>query len=153
MAGIVALYYLGFGGGFKGADGMAGYEFTIEVGASDREWFALRDRLSYNYPPLCMSVTTFIPKGPMDKDSIRIAMILWASSIFKNCPSYNLVKNELEEMKTDYIDFDCNRNVPLHFYTLLEESRSISLPEDVFIYASPLYTATMDNPYPWEYKD
>lgn len=150
MAGIVAFYYVGRRSDSLAADGMMDYELMIEVGAGFREWFKLHRRESYNYPPMSMSVETFVPEGSMHPDSLRIAMLLWASSLFKNCPSYNLVKQDLESAGTKFIDFCTGDGVPAHFHDLLEESRNVDISDEVAIYGNSLYTVTMDDQYAWE---
>ena len=146
MAGTAAYYFIGQGGGFMGSDGMAGYELMVEVGAGSREWLSLYDRKSYNFPPMSMSVKTFVPKGPEDMDKLRIALILWVSELFRDCPSYETVKAELQGV--EFVDFDTGRGVPKHFYDLLEESRSVDISDRVNLYCAPLYDVGIDEPYP-----
>lgn len=135
MSGIVAYYYVGQGGGFMGSDGMAGKDLEIMVGAGSREWLEA-SYTTYNYRPISLKFKTFVPFGPCHEDTLRIAMILFASNLFDSCPSMNKVREEMEQI--EFIDFDCNRNIPPHFMDLLEESRSVDISEEVTIYLAAL---------------
>ena len=135
MSGIVAYYYVGKGGGFMGSDGMAGKDLEIRVGAGNREWLEA-SYSTYNYKPLGMSLKRFVPFGPEHEDTLRIAMILYASNLFDSCPSFDLVKKEMENI--EFIDFSAGYNVPPHFKDLLEESRSVDISDKVTIYFAPL---------------
>ena len=146
MSGIVAYYLVGTGGGFLGSDGLASVDFIIGVGASDVEWFELVKYRTYNHTPLAMSLKSFVPKGPDDPDKLRVAMVLWASELFKDCPSYELVKRELEGVES--MALHTGYDVPEHFWDLIEESRSVTIPEDVMICLAPLCDVDIDHPYP-----
>ena len=135
MSGIVAYYYVGQGGGFLGSDGLAGKDLEIRVGVADREWLEA-SYTTYNYKPLSMSLKSFVPFGPGHKDTLRIAMILFASNLFESCPSFNLVKQEMDQI--EYIDFSYGRNVPPHFMDLLEESRSVDIKDKATVYFANL---------------
>lgn len=135
MSGIVAYYYVGQGGGFLGSDGMAGKDLEIRVGAADREWLEA-SYTTYNYQPMNMSLKSFVPYGPGHKDTLRIAMVLFASNLFEMCPSFDTVKREMDQV--EYIDFSAGYNVPPHFKDLLEESRSVDISERVTIYLAEL---------------
>ena len=136
MAGISAYYYIGGAGGFLGSDGLNGKDVEIAVWESDRRSLVV-NYLTYKYKPMYMTLKSFVPHGPVDKDQARIALILFASNLFKDCPSYNKVKNECEGVES--IDFSSGRNVPKHFYDLLEESKQIDLNDKVNMYFAILY--------------
>ena len=140
MSGIVAYYYVGQGGGFMGSDGMAGKNLEIRIYAGNREWIEA-GYTTYNYRPLSMSLKSFVPFGPVHDDTLRIAMILFASNRFETCPSFEKVKRETEQI--EYIDFDANRNVPPHFMDLFEESKSVDISDRVTIYFAPLSEVTI----------
>ncbi len=135
MSGIVAYYYVGQGGGFLGSDGMAGKDLEIRVGAADREWLEA-SYTTYTYQPMSMSLRSFVPFGPGHKDTLRIAMILFASNLFETCPSFDTVKREMDQI--EFIDFSAGYNVPPHFKDLLEESRSVDIGEKATIYLAEL---------------
>ena len=135
MAGIVAYYYVGGAGGFNGGDGLNGLCFDLEVWAGDREALSVNYH-SYDLKPISLSLKTFVPKGPNDEDKARRAMILFASNLFEECPSFEKVKNEMGQI--DYIDFSSGINVPAHFNDLLEESRNIEIPDNIYVYFAPL---------------
>lgn len=135
MAGISAFYYVGGAGGFVGSDGLLGKDIEIEVWEGDKRTLVAKYK-TYNYQPMYMNLDRFVPRGPEDKDQARIALILFASNLFKDCPSYEIVKQECDGV--DSIDFSSGFNVPNHFYDLLEESRQIDL-DDVNMYFAPIY--------------
>lgn len=143
MAGIVAYYFVGGGGGFQGADGMGNCDFVVEVGAGSREWLSLVKYLSYNHKPISVSVKTMIPTDPYDKDRARRMLILWASDLFESCPSFELVKKEIEG--TEFVDFHMGYGVPEHFNDLLEESRTIDLNSLINVYFAPLSDIDMND--------
>lgn len=134
MAGISGYYYIGTAGGFQGADGLLGKDIEIEVWESDRMALVASKYYTDNYQPIYKDLRKFIPHGPNDKDMVRIAVILFASNLFKDCPSYEKVKLECEGI--DYIDFSSKKNVPRHFYDLLEESRKIELDDRAHMFYS-----------------
>lgn len=135
MSGIVAYYYVGQGGGFMGSDGMAGKDLEIRVGAGHTEWLEA-GYTTYNYKPMSMSLKSFVPFGPVHEDTLRIAMILFASNLFESCPSFNKVKQEMEQI--EFIDFSSGYNVPPHFMDLFEESKSVDISDKVTIYLAKL---------------
>ena len=135
MSGIVAYYYVGQGGGFLGSDGMAGKDLEIRVGAGNREWLEV-SYTTYNFKPMNMSLKSFVPFGPGHEDTLRIAMILFASNLFEECPSFDLVKREMDQI--EFIDFSYGQNVPPHFMDLLEESRSVDITDKATIYFAEL---------------
>lgn len=135
MAGISAFYYIGGAGGFMGSDGLNGKHIEIEVWEADRRTL-VANYLSNYYKPMYKDLKSFVPHGPDDKEQARIALILFASNVFKDCPSYKKVKVECKGI--NYIDFSAKLNVPEHFYDLLEESRQIELNDEVNIYFAPL---------------
>ena len=109
---------------------MSDYDFEITVFASDREYYEVKYK-TYNFKPISLSFEGFVPFGPGEKDTLRIAMILFASNLFEECPSMKILKKEMEGMK--YIDFCVGKSIPEHFMDLLEESRSIDITEKVAI--------------------
>ena len=131
MAGISAYYYIGGAGGFLGSDGLNGKDVEIEVWEGDRRSLVV-NYLTYTYKPMCMTLKAFVPNGPDDPNQAREALLLFASNLFEDCPSYNKVKNECEGVK--YIDFSSGLNVPKHFYDLLEESKQVDLSDKVNMY-------------------
>lgn len=135
MAGIVACYYVGHGGGFMGSDGLAGKDLEIKVGASDREWLEAA-YTTYTFKPLSLKFKSFVPYSPGHKDTLRIAMILFASNLFESCPSFSAVQKEMDQI--EYIDFNMGRNIPEHFEQLLEESRFVDISDKVDIYLAEL---------------
>ena len=135
MSGIVALYYVGHGGGFLGSDGLAGKDLEIRVGAADREWLEA-SYTTYTFKPISLKLKSFVPYGPGHEDTLRIAMILFASNLFESCPSFEIVQKEMDQI--EYIDFSAGFNVPEHFKQLLEESRSIDINDKVDIYLASL---------------
>ena len=136
MAGISAYYYIGGAGGFMGSDGLNGKDIEIAVWEGDRRALVAK-HLTYNYQPMYMNLKRFVPHGPDDEDQARIALILFASNLFKDCPSYEKVKSECEGV--DFIDFSSGLNVPKHFCDLLKESRQIDLKDKVNMYFAILY--------------
>lgn len=131
MAGIGAYYYIGGAGGFMGSDGLNGKDIEIEVWEGDRRTLVAK-HLTYNYKPMYMNLKRFTPHGPYDEDQERIALILFASNLFVDCPSYEVVKKECEGIES--MDFSSGLNVPKHFYDLLEETRQIDLKDKVNMY-------------------
>ena len=140
MAGISAYYYIGGAGGFMGSDGLNGKDIEIAVWEGDRRALVAK-HLTYNHHPMYMNLKRFVPHGPDDEDQARIALILFASNLFKDCPSYEKVKLECEGI--DFIDFSSGLNVPKHFYDLLEESRQINLKDKVNMYFAILYDVNL----------
>ena len=136
MAGITACYFIGGAGGFAGHDGINGKDIEIEVWEGDRMTLVAK-HLTYNLQPMYMSLKSFIPCGPDDENKERIALILFASNLFKDCPSYEKVKLECEGI--DFVDFSSGLNVPKHFYNLLEESKQIDLKDKVNMYFASLH--------------
>ena len=135
MAGIVAYYYVGSSGGFMGSDGLAGKDLEIRVGAANREWLEA-SYTTYTFKPISLKLKSFVPYGPGDKDTLRIAMILFASNLFESCPSFDIVKKEMDQI--EFIDFNAGRNIPEHFDQLLEESRSVDISGKADIYLAKL---------------
>ena len=135
MAGISAYYFVGGAGGFMGSDGMLGRDIEIAVWEGNRRALVVNYLNNY-YQPIGANLKKFIPSGPNDKDQERIALILFASNLFKDCPSYEKVKSECEGI--EYIDFNMMINVPKHFNDLLEESKQMDLSEIVNMYFTPL---------------
>lgn len=131
MAGIYGYYYIGGAGGFMGSDGLNSKDIEIEVWEGDRRTLVAK-HLTYNFQPMSMNLKKFVPHGPDDEDQARIALILFASNLFKDCPSYEKVKVECEGI--DFIDFSAKLNVPNHFYDLLEESKQLDLKDNVNMY-------------------
>ena len=135
MAGIGGYYYIGNAGGFLGSDGLNGKDIEIEIWHGDRKCL-VANYLSNNFKPISTKLRKFVPHGPEDKDEARIALILFASNLFVDCPSYNKVKIECEDL--EYIDFSSRTNVPPHFNDLLEESKQIDIKDKVYMYESVL---------------
>lgn len=140
MAGISAYYYVGGAGGFMGSDGLNGKDIEIAVWEGNRRAL-VANHLTYTYRPMFMKLNRFVPYGPDDEDQARIALILFASNLFEECPSYEKVKLECEGV--DFIDFNTGLNVPKHFYELLEESRQIDLKDKVNMYFAILYDVNL----------
>lgn len=135
MSGISAYYYIGNAGGFLGSDGLNGIDFTIAVWEADRRTLTV-DYQSDRYVPLSQNLRSFVPAGPCDSEQARRAMLLFASNLFAECPSYQMVKDECGLIES--MDFSTGRNVPPHFNDLLEESKQIDLDGKVHIFFAPL---------------
>lgn len=131
MAGISRKYYIGGAGGFLGLDGLNGIDFEIDVWESDIRSLVVR-YFDDRYEPISKDLISFVPKGPDDPDQNRKAIVLFASNLFKDCKSYEIVKKEFEGVK--YVNFCNEESVPAHFYDFLEESRSIDVSEKINIY-------------------
>lgn len=139
MSGISGYYYIGTAGGFLGADGLLGKDVEITIWEGDVRSLSVR-YLTNRYEPMSKELKSFIPKGPDDENQAREAIILFASNLFKDCPSYDKVKLECEGI--DRIDFCDKTSVPKHFYDLLEESKSIKL-EDVNMFKAVIYNVSL----------
>lgn len=136
MAGIGNYYYVGGVGGFMGADGLNGRDIEIAVWHGDRKAL-VPNYLTNHYHPMSPSIKRLIPKGPEDENEPREALIIFASELFKECPSYEKVKLECEGL--DEVNLCFEENTPKHFYDLLEESKKINLEDKVHMFYSELH--------------
>ena len=135
MSGISRFYYVGGAGGFLGSDGLNGVDFTVEVWETSIRTLRVIYHGDY-LKPISDNFDSFVPNGPYDENQEREMMILFASNLFAECPSYNLVKEECKDIKS--MDLSSGHNVPLHFHDLLEESKKIDISDKTHIYVSNL---------------
>lgn len=135
MAGISAYYYVGEAGGYLGSDGLNGRDIEITIWEADKRTLVVNYLNDY-YVPMSPSLKSFVPNGPDDDMQAKRALILFASNLFKDCPSYQKVKIECEGI--DSIDFSSGYNVPRHFDDLLEESKQLDLSDKVHMYLAIL---------------
>ena len=142
MPGLAAYYLIKEKGEYLPiVDYFSKKDFELFLNAGHREWLEAKYR-TYNYRPISLSFKSFVPYGPCHKDTLRIALIMFASNLFDSCPSMGLVRKEMEGIES--VDFNFGRDVPKHFDDLLEESRTVNITSKIEILQVELHEVRID---------
>lgn len=121
MSGFSKAYFVGYPGGFQGADGLNPILFEILVGDASRQWLE-PVYVSCRAKPIGR-INTIIPDGPDNPNSIVDAYIVFCPELFTECPSLESVRKELASAKS--IDFNLGKNVPKNWTQLRGEAKEV----------------------------
>lgn len=119
MAGYSKIYCIGGLGGFIGTDGINPLRLQIWQGEGNRQWFECHYLTSEDKP--LGKLQRIIPMRPDEPNGLLDACIAFFPAAFKDCPSFNLVANELSEETV--LDFNlANDAIPKHWVKLRSEA-------------------------------
>lgn len=121
MSGFSKAYFVGYPGGFQGADGLNPILFEILVGDASRQWLE-PVYVSCEAKPIGQ-IRKIIPDGPDKPSSILDACIIFCPELFTDCPSLESVKKELSNAKS--IDFDLDEKLSDNWLQLRAEAEEV----------------------------
>ena len=121
MSGFSKAYFVGYPGGFQGADGLNPILFEILVGDASRQWLE-PVYVTCKAKPIGQ-IKKIIPNGPNNPTSILDACIAFCPELFSECPSLETVTKELVNAETRDFDFDIN--VPKDWLQLRAEAQEV----------------------------
>lgn len=128
MAGFSKVYFIGSTGGFMGYDGLARPFVAILRGESSRQWFEAIYQDETMRP--MAGLQTMVPERPDDPKALLDAAIVFVSTLFESCPTFNAVAAQVEGVGK--LDFNIGESVPAEWEQLRQEAWPIFRQLNVF---------------------